>query len=378
MPDKAERVYRFHQNTLAALKELVQAAGLTHPREISARHIVRRTAEQEVKLLANLLPFLKPGELLAAMRGEADWPHNVYRFYWDLARSDSFALVERRRLCARTQRRGKSARRRSFVDSDDDPQSEGRPVDTGMQCGGGRSENRHHPNPFVSRHHDHRVHRSPRRPAHAGQPGPARGLARTEGARRGRYRCTAPSAALPKLDPDALLIDLRLEDGAALRLVLAPARAPGRSGPRSCWWPLTRRTHCCSPTLRAGADAYLLEADLPTAAFALRRMVAGEATMAAPIAAQVLQFFNETAGTPQRSAAAVNERTLDWHSHAANPMRLSPGECWLLRCLAEGTRAAEVASRMAVSVEALGRRIGNVYRKLSWDLRSGSLSLLAA
>ena len=92
VPDKAERVYRFHQNTLAALKELVQAAGLTHPREISATHIVRRTAEQEVKLLANLLPFLKPGALLAAMRGEADWPHNVYRFYWNLARSDSFAL----------------------------------------------------------------------------------------------------------------------------------------------------------------------------------------------------------------------------------------------------------------------------------------------
>ena len=93
VPDKAERVYRFHQNTLIALKELVQAAGLTHPRDISARHIVRRSAEQEVKLLANLLPFLKPGALLAAVRGEADWPHNVYRIYWHLARSDSFAIA---------------------------------------------------------------------------------------------------------------------------------------------------------------------------------------------------------------------------------------------------------------------------------------------
>jgi len=54
---------------------------------------VRRTAEQEVKLLANLLPFLEPGQLLAAARGEADWPHNVYRLYWDLARSDSFAAA---------------------------------------------------------------------------------------------------------------------------------------------------------------------------------------------------------------------------------------------------------------------------------------------
>jgi glutamate synthase domain-containing protein 2 len=93
VPDKAERVFRFHQNTLAALKELVQAAGLTHPHEISANHIVRRTAEQEVRLLANLLPFLKPGSLLAAARGEADWPHNVYRFYWDRSRADSFSTT---------------------------------------------------------------------------------------------------------------------------------------------------------------------------------------------------------------------------------------------------------------------------------------------
>ena len=92
VPDKAERVYRFHQNTLDALKELVQAAGLIHPREISASHIVRRTGEQEVKLLSNMLPFLKPGSLLAAERGEVDWPHNVYRYYWPLARSDSFSL----------------------------------------------------------------------------------------------------------------------------------------------------------------------------------------------------------------------------------------------------------------------------------------------
>ena len=93
VPDKMERVFRFHQNTLDALKEMVQAAGLRHPHEISASHIVRRTSEQEVKLLANMLPFLKPGSLLAAMRGQADWPHNVYRVYWPLARSDSFSVT---------------------------------------------------------------------------------------------------------------------------------------------------------------------------------------------------------------------------------------------------------------------------------------------
>ena len=94
VPDKTERVYRFHQNTLDALKEMVQAAGLSHPHQISARHIVRRTSEQEVKLLANMLPFLKPGALLAAARGEIEWPHNVYRVYWPLANSASFSVTQ--------------------------------------------------------------------------------------------------------------------------------------------------------------------------------------------------------------------------------------------------------------------------------------------
>jgi glutamate synthase domain-containing protein 2 len=94
VPDKIERVYRYHQNTLEALKELVQAAGLKHPNEINAFHIVRRAADHEVRLLANVLPFVQPGALLAAARGQGDWPHNVYRHYWPLAGAHSFAPVQ--------------------------------------------------------------------------------------------------------------------------------------------------------------------------------------------------------------------------------------------------------------------------------------------
>ena len=48
---------------------------------------------REVKLLATLLPFIAPGALLAAERGEVDWPHNVYRFYWPQARSGSWLVA---------------------------------------------------------------------------------------------------------------------------------------------------------------------------------------------------------------------------------------------------------------------------------------------
>jgi len=90
VPDKTERVAQFHHSTLHALKELVQAAGLQHPGEITAGHIVRRVAGDGVKLLVNHLHFLQPGELLAAAQGERPWPNKVYEIYWPLAQAASF------------------------------------------------------------------------------------------------------------------------------------------------------------------------------------------------------------------------------------------------------------------------------------------------
>ena len=83
--DKAERVFRFHKYTLLALKELVQAAGLQHPHEFDAAHLVRRVSEHEVKLLVNLLPSVAPGALL-----RHEMTHNVFKMYWPMACAESF------------------------------------------------------------------------------------------------------------------------------------------------------------------------------------------------------------------------------------------------------------------------------------------------
>jgi glutamate synthase domain-containing protein 2 len=90
VPEKSERVFRFHQNTLKALQELTQAAGLHHPNDFRTTHLFRRVSKSDVRLLANLLPQVAPGSLLAAMAGKIDWPHNVYRLYWPLADATSF------------------------------------------------------------------------------------------------------------------------------------------------------------------------------------------------------------------------------------------------------------------------------------------------
>jgi glutamate synthase domain-containing protein 2 len=89
VPTKADRVYHFHQETLKALKELVQAAGLDHPQDITAHHIVRRVNENEVRLLANLVPQVAPGALLDERLAQQ---HNVFTTYWQRARADSFSL----------------------------------------------------------------------------------------------------------------------------------------------------------------------------------------------------------------------------------------------------------------------------------------------
>ena len=86
VPDKAERVRNFHRSTLHALQELVQAAGLDHPSQLSAHHIVRRLTDTEVRLLSNLIMQVEPGALL----GSLDNQHSVFKQYWPLATAHSF------------------------------------------------------------------------------------------------------------------------------------------------------------------------------------------------------------------------------------------------------------------------------------------------
>jgi glutamate synthase domain-containing protein 2 len=86
VPSKAERVRNFHRSTLHALQELIQAAGLQHPRDITAHHIVRRISDTEVRLLSNLVMQVQPGALL----GPLDAQHNVFRTFWPLASAHSF------------------------------------------------------------------------------------------------------------------------------------------------------------------------------------------------------------------------------------------------------------------------------------------------
>ncbi len=86
VPDKAERVYNFHRNTLKALSEMLAAAGLRHPGEIGPHHMMRRVTPTEIRMLSQLHTFLEEGELLNGRSTRSDF----YNDNWRLARADSF------------------------------------------------------------------------------------------------------------------------------------------------------------------------------------------------------------------------------------------------------------------------------------------------
>ncbi len=85
VPDKAERVFQYHRSTLEALAELTAAAGLAHPKEITADHIVRRVSRDGVRLLSTLTNFVSPGSLL-----EGRYQQAVFEKYWPMAQTESF------------------------------------------------------------------------------------------------------------------------------------------------------------------------------------------------------------------------------------------------------------------------------------------------
>jgi glutamate synthase domain-containing protein 2 len=92
VPDKAERVYHFHLNTLKALSELIAAAGLRHPSELRPHHLVRRVSPNQVKLAASLLPYLDPGQLLDP--AQFSRLPELYAKYWPIAQAESFSPIK--------------------------------------------------------------------------------------------------------------------------------------------------------------------------------------------------------------------------------------------------------------------------------------------
>lgn len=85
IPDKAQRVYNFHKNTLKSLAAIVGAVGLHHPKDLQAYHIARRLENGQIKLLSKFYYFTEPGVLLN-LSARSD----IFNQMWVMANPDSF------------------------------------------------------------------------------------------------------------------------------------------------------------------------------------------------------------------------------------------------------------------------------------------------
>jgi len=82
--NKAERVKNFHHNTLHALREVLEAAGLSGPGELRHLHFNIRDGDGFARGADENGPWLKPGELLTGTE------HHAYARNWMLADANSF------------------------------------------------------------------------------------------------------------------------------------------------------------------------------------------------------------------------------------------------------------------------------------------------
>lgn len=85
VPDKAERVYNFHKNTLKALSGILGAVGVSHPNDLKPYHIARRLENGQIKLLSQYYYFTFEGVLLD-LTARSD----IYNRMWIMANADNF------------------------------------------------------------------------------------------------------------------------------------------------------------------------------------------------------------------------------------------------------------------------------------------------
>lgn len=89
VPEKGQRVFNFHKNTLHALLEELQACGLLHPNQLKPHHIMKRINSNEIAMLSNVLHFNKPGDLL-----NKNCDNKIFEEWWDKSTENSFMLQE--------------------------------------------------------------------------------------------------------------------------------------------------------------------------------------------------------------------------------------------------------------------------------------------
>jgi glutamate synthase domain-containing protein 2 len=85
IPDKKQRVFQYHKETLVSFNELLAAAGMRHQDELNRSHIHRRLSMNESKRYDEIYPYLPESCLLKRESVPESWLAE-----WSMASSNSF------------------------------------------------------------------------------------------------------------------------------------------------------------------------------------------------------------------------------------------------------------------------------------------------
>lgn len=89
--DKAERVFYFHANTLHALADLLGAAGLKSPSDISPQHLMVRNGQGQARSLSSRVDTLLPNQLLSEANSTGPLP-SPFADFWQASDANSWGL----------------------------------------------------------------------------------------------------------------------------------------------------------------------------------------------------------------------------------------------------------------------------------------------
>ena len=123
------------------------------------------------------------------------------------------------------------------------------------------------------------------------------------------------------------------------------------------------------PALRAGATGYILKSQPDAVVIAqLQRIQMGEPALSPSIALRLLRHFSAPVSAPVSATAPVALPPASQPAEA--PIKLTEREADVLRLIAKGYRAAEVAPLLGLTPSTVSSYVRDIYRKLGISSRA--------
>tara|TARA_A100001011_G_scaffold399761_1_gene510055 strand:- start:1071 stop:1490 length:420 start_codon:yes stop_codon:yes gene_type:complete len=87
---RSKRVLNFHKNTINAVAEMLESTAISHPVNLTRRHIVRRLSASQIRLEDQIYPKVNKGALLRNEKVEDP----RLEVYWSRVSGESFNPID--------------------------------------------------------------------------------------------------------------------------------------------------------------------------------------------------------------------------------------------------------------------------------------------